>query len=123
MSKKINNRPLSGYKHTDTFEKKPIVKPIRFSVNQMMEAIERQHKAGYKKFSDFARDCILSREIVERVTPEQMEILNQLTREGNNLNQIATACNARRCWSVADEALKVLRKLDAIIDRFNENKT
>ena len=65
-------------------------------------------------------DCILNTHVVERVTGEQMAALNELIRERNNLNQIARACNAGRCWSVANEASALIRKLDAAISRFNE---
>ena len=49
-----------------------------------------------------------------------MAILNELIRERNNINQIARVCNAGRCWSVANEASALIRKMDAVISRFNE---
>lgn len=104
------------------FDARRIVKAIKFSVNDLNIVHARQRKAGYRNFSTFGRDCILNTEIVERVTPEQMRILNELIRERNNLNQIAKACNAGRCWSVANEASALIRKLDAVISLFNENK-
>lgn len=80
-------------------------------------------KAGYTSFSTFGRDCILNTAIIERVSSDQMATLNELIRERNNLNQIARACNAGRYWSVANEASALIRKLDAAISRFNENKS
>jgi len=75
------------------------------------------------RFSSFARDCILNTQIIERVTPKQMLILNELIRERNNLNQIAKACNKGNCWGVANQATALLIKFDAIIDLFSEYKT
>lgn len=122
MKKEINYRPLDGYNKSKLYDTRKIVKAIKFSVNDLNIAHARQRKAGYLNFSTFGRDCILNTEIVERVTPEQMRILNELIRERNNLNQIAKACNASRCWSVAKEALALIRKMDAVISLFNENK-
>lgn len=122
MKKEINCRPLDGCNKPKMFDARRIVKAIKFSVNDLNIAHARQRKAGYRNFSTFGRDCILNTEITERVTPEQMRILNELIRERNNLNQIAKACNAGRCWSVAKEALALIRKMDAVISLFNENK-
>lgn len=122
--KKITNKiPLSGVKDTGTYEKKRYIKPIRFSCDQLIIAEQKQRDANYENFSTFVRDCVINAQVAARITPEQIEILNQLIREGNNLNQIATACNAGRCWSVANQAIALLKKLDAIIDMFNEIKT
>lgn len=97
-------------------------KTIKFSLNQLNKANERKRKAGYRDFSTFARDCILNTQIVERITPEQMRILNELIREGNNLNQIAKACNSGRCFAVANQSTAVLKRHNALIDLFYEIK-
>ena len=73
-------------------------------------------------FSSFARDCILNAQVVERVTKEQLFILNELIRERNNLNQIAKACNRNNCWGVAKQATEMLAKFDRIIELFDEYK-
>lgn len=122
MKKEINYRPLDGCNKPKMFDTRRIVKAIKFSVNDLNIAHARQRKAGYRNFSTFGRDCILNTEITERVTSEQMQILNELIRERNNLNQIAKACNAGRCWGVANEATALIRKMDAVISLFNENK-
>lgn len=97
-------------------------KTIKFSLNQLNKANERKRKAGYRDFSTFARDCILNVQIVERLSQEQMRILNELIREGNNLNQIAKACNSGRCFAVANQATAVLKRHNALIDLFYEIK-
>lgn len=122
MRKKLKLLPYSGYDNKDVMDIRSLVKSIKFSCNDLAIARKRMEKAGYTSFSTFGRDCILSTEIVERVTLEQQELLRELLRERNNINQIAKACNAGKCWSVANEAMRILRGLDAIIDRFNANK-
>ena len=123
MKKRLKSLPFSGYDNKDVMDIRTLVKSIKFSCNDLAIARQRMAKAGYTNFSTFGRDCILSSEIIERITPEQQGLLRELLRERNNINQIAKACNAGKCWSVANDAMRVFRKLDAIIDRFNEKIT
>lgn len=123
MRKKQNSLPFAGYDNKDILDIRTIVKSIKFSCNDLETARKRMVKAGYTSFSTFGRDCILSTQIVERITPEQQEILHELLRERNNINQIAKACNAGKCWIVAKQANELLKRLDEIIDRFNEIKS
>ena len=120
MRKQLDSLPISGYNKTDILDIRNMARSIKFSYNDLTTVRERMEKAGYTNFSTFGRDCILNTRIIERVSREQMAILNELIRERNNLNQIARACNAGRCWSVANEASALIRKLDAAISRFNE---
>lgn len=123
MRKKLQSLPFAGYDNKDVLELRTIVRSIKFSCKDLEIARKRMAKAGYENFSTFGRDCILSAQIVERITPEQQDILRELLRERNNINQIAKACNAGKCWSVASKANVLLNKLDEIIDRFNEIKS
>lgn len=123
MNRKKNRRPMPGHDIEDMYDVINIPKTIKFSLNQLDHANERKRKSDYRDFSTFARDCILNTQIVERITPEQMRILNELIREGNNLNQIAKACNSGRCFAVANQATAVLKKHNALIDLFYEIKT
>ncbi len=123
MNRKKNRRPMPGHDIEAMYDVINLPKTIKFSLNQLNKANERKRKAGYRDFSTFARDCILNTQIVERITPEQMRILNELIREGNNLNQIAKACNSGRCFAVANQATAVLKRHNALIDLFYEIKT
>lgn len=119
MRKQLDSLPISGYNKTDILDIRNIVRSIKFSCNDLAAIRERMEKAGYTSFSTFGRDCILNTRVIERVTSEQMAILNELISERNNLNQIA---NAGRSWSVANEALALIRKMDVVISRFNEKR-
>lgn len=114
---------MPGHDIEDMYDVINLPKTIKFSLNQLNKANERKRKVGYRDFSTFARDCILNAQIVERLSPEQMRILNELIREGNNLNQIAKACNSGRCFAVANQATAVLKRHNALIDLFYEIKT
>lgn len=114
-------RPTNWVKRVEYDERKCIVKTAKFSLAELDEAYSRQRKAGYKSFSAFLLDCVLNTEIVERVTPEQLRLISEMARLGNNLNQIARACNVGQCHIVADAALRLMSRLDAICDLFNNN--
>ena len=122
MNRKMNRRPMPGHDVEEMYDVICLPKTIKFSLNQLNRANERKRKANYRDFSSFARDCILNTQIVERVTPEQMTILNELIRERNNLNQITKACNRNNCWGVAKQATEMLAKFDRIIQLFDEYK-
>lgn len=119
MKKQQKYKPFNGTRKTEVYDKKLFVRSIKFSCNDLEVANGRMRKAGYENFSTFGRDCILNTEIVERISREQLKMLNELIRERNNLNQIAKACNKSQCWSVANAAIALIKKLDGVIDRFN----
>ena len=122
MNKKVNRLPVAGHEASEIYDIINIPRTIKFSYNHIVTINERKRKAGYRDFSTFGRDCMLNAQILERVTPEQMKLINELIRERNNINQIAKACNAGNCWGVAKEALSVLRGMDNIINYFNRTK-
>lgn len=120
MKNKLNNSPVPGRKRLDSYDRRDIVRSIKFSCNELDEANDRKRQAGYQDFSTFGRDCILKSRITARMTPEQQKILRDIQREGDNLNQIAKACNSGRCFGVAAKALALMNRLDALCDRFDE---
>lgn len=122
MNKKLNRLPAAGHDVTELYDIINIPRTIKFSYNHILTIAERQRKAGYRDFSTFGRDCMLNAQILERITPEQMKLVNELIRVRNNINQIAKACNAGNCWGVANEATSVLRGMDRIISHFNRIK-
>ncbi|MCM1139714.1 MAG: MobC family plasmid mobilization relaxosome protein [Muribaculum sp.] len=119
MKNRRERRPTNWVKRVEYDERKCIVKTAKFSLAELDEAYSRQRKAGYKSFSAFLRDCVLNTKIIERVSPEQLKLINEMARLGNNLNQIARACNVGQCQVVADAALQLMSRLDAICDLFN----
>lgn len=121
MKNRRERKPTNWVKRVEYDERKCIVKTAKFSLAELDEAYSRQRKAGYRSFSAFIRDCVLNTKIIERVSSEQMKLINEMVRLGNNLNQIARACNVGQCHIVADAALQLMSRLDAICDLFNSN--
>lgn len=114
-------KPANWNRRVEYDERRCIVKTAKFSLAELEEAYSRQRKAGYSSFSAFLRDCVLNTNIIERVSPEQLKLINEMARLGNNLNQIARACNIGQCHIVADAALRLMCRLDEICDLFNSD--
>lgn len=66
---------------------------ISFRVTPEEKAWIEEHSYGhYRRISDFVRDCIFKKEIVNISGAD--EIARELQRIGNNLNQLTRAVNA-----------------------------
>ena len=66
---------------------------ISFRVTPEEKAWIEEHSYGhYRRISDFVRDCIFKKEIVNIDGAD--EIAHELRRIGNNLNQLTRAVNA-----------------------------
>lgn len=79
---------------------KDIRKTLRFSKSEF-ELIQQQLEKSNITFSDFARSAILKKKIK---LPIEKELLYELNKIGNNLNQIARTVNT-------DNKVQILSKL------------
>lgn len=88
-----------------------IRKTIRFDVNEYMhiENLLRMHSLS---FAEFARNAIMQKEIKSKV---DLDLVYEVNRIGNNLNQIAHYVNSNK---VID--MQVLQMLVDIEKRLNE---
>ena len=102
--------------------KRPIV--LRCPVTAEERALIEQKMAQLptQRIGAYLRKMAIDGYIIYTDTADIKAFTKELSAIGRNINQIAKACNAGKCWSVANEAMRILRGLDAIIDRFNENK-
>ena len=79
--------------------------------------IEEHSYGHYRRISDFVRDCIFKKEIVNIDGAD--EIAHELQRIGNNLNQIAVKAHTLNVLDVQryDEAC---RKIDTAVKKITE---
>jgi len=77
---------------------------------------KRAEKAGLN-LSDYGRQMVLTGKAQVRLTPAENEVLNQVAKLGNNLNQIAHKANADGIRSIAFEASKLLIQLSQILNK------
>jgi hypothetical protein len=77
---------------------------------------KRAEKAGLN-LSDYGRQMVLTGKAQVRLTPEENEVLNQVAKLGNNLNQIAHKANADGIRSIAFEASRLLQQLNQLLNK------
>ena len=93
---------------------KNIIKKLRLT-DAEWSAIEKKLKETGMTFSKFALSSMLSRRIR---LPIERELLVELSRQGNNLNQIAVKLNSGK--SLDRVALRVLADTNAILCQIYE---
>lgn len=88
---------------------KDIRKTLRFSKEEF-DKIQLELDKSNISFSDFARSAILKKKII---LPIEKDLLYELNRIGNNMNQIARAINS-------NEKIEVLKMLVNIQNKLSE---
>lgn len=73
---------------------RPVRKSLTFSESEWERVKRRQAIAGSRSFTEFAREAVLEGEVrVTRVAFDAAALRVDLSRIGNNINQIARAVN------------------------------
>lgn len=93
---------------------KNIIKKLRLT-DAEWSAIEKKLKETGMTFSKFALSSMLSRQIK---TPIKRELLVELSRHGNNLNQVATKLNSDE--SLDRVGLKIIADDNAVLRQIYE---
>lgn len=96
---------------------KEIRKTLRFSSDEYTQILEKI-EAHNLTFSEFARSAILSKKVSSKLTPD---LIFQIQKIGNNLNQIAKSLNSKKGDIPNSEILKNLISIqDQIKDLKND---
>jgi len=69
--------------------------------------------------TEVARKAIIGCQILERLTPEQMNHIRTLSGMGNNLNQIARKANAEGYANARSEYLYLAEIIDNVINKID----
>lgn len=93
---------------------KNIIKKLRLT-DAEWSAIEKKLKETGMTFSKFALSSMLSRRIR---LPIERELLTELSKQGNNLNQIAAKLNSGK--SLDRVAIRILTENNALLRRIYE---
>jgi len=86
---------------------KDIRKTLRFSKEEF-DKIQLELDKSNISFSDFARSAILRKKIK---LPIEKELIYQISKIGNNLNQIARAVNGKEKISILTELVEIEKAL------------
>lgn len=97
---------------------KEIRKTLRFSADEfsIIEQILDEHKLT---FSDFARSAILKKKVHTKLT---VDMIFQIQKVGNNLNQIAKGINQKKGDIPNSEVLKKLIEIEKAIKEFSNDR-
>jgi hypothetical protein len=94
------------------YDQKHIRKTIRFSPDEWKQ-IEASLSEHDLTFTEFARSAIMRKKVKTNLT---RELLGEVNRIGNNLNQIAKAVNSREKKDVLLELVQIERHLKGLLD-------
>lgn len=91
---------------------------VRFRVTPChMEILQRLAKENGCTLSEYARGMTLNGRVVAPISPEWLALVAELTREKNNLNQIAKVQNAAGASAKADELNRIIGFYRTVIQK------
>jgi hypothetical protein len=92
------------------YDSKFIRKSLRFSSSEY-EQIESQLTTLGVSFTQFAKHAIINHQIT---IPIQMDLIYELNRIGNNLNQIAKSVNSKQKIAVLTQLVEIEKQLQKL---------
>ena len=101
---------------------------VRFRVSEAEYLrVQRKAAACNLTLSEYARQAVTSGRILRRIGTEELRLVSELTRERNNLNQLAFLQHAfgflQHAFGVAsheEELRRILRFYDEVIGRLKQ---
>jgi hypothetical protein len=112
----IKNRNAGGRPAKEPAEKKGFKITVKMAMDEYGTLKAKAHEAGINQ-SEYIRQCIQSSIVKQRITPELMNHIRQLSGMANNINQIAHKANAAGYTSVHKHCLFMNGKLDDVISK------
>lgn len=95
---------------------------VRFRVtSRQMEILQRQAKENGCTLSEYARGMTLNGRVIAPISPQRLALVAELTREKNNLNQIAKAQNAAGASAKADELNRIIGFYHTVIQKIKDH--
>ena len=91
-------------------------KTVRFRVTAAQMQTLRQSAAKSRlTLSEYARQMVLAGKVIAPASPEELGLIAELTREKNNLNQLAKAQNAAGAATREAELIRIIRFYNRMI--------
>lgn len=118
--KMIKNRNINGRPAKKPSEKKAYKITVKMATEEYYSLKAKARLAGVNR-SEFIRLCICSTTVKQRLTPELMKYIRQLSGMANNVNQIARTANAAGYVEVHNHCLVMSERLDKIIKHIEDD--
>ncbi|WP_337939557.1 plasmid mobilization protein [Alistipes finegoldii] len=97
-------------------------KTVRFRVTpRQMLRLQNRARRSRLTLSEYARNMALDGEVVIPISPEELALIAELTREKNNLNQLAKAQNAAGAKTREAELARIIRFYDDVISKLKRH--
>ena len=112
--KTIKNRNANGRPAKEPAEKKGFKITVKMAMNEYGTLKSKAQEAGINQ-SEYIRQCIQASIVKQRITPELMNYIRQLSGMANNINQIAHKANAAGYSEVHRQCLSLSDRLDNVI--------
>lgn len=112
--KTIRNRNINGRPARKPSEKMGYKITVKMATEEYYSLKAKAGLAGVNR-SEFIRKCICSSMVKQRLTPELMKHIRQLSGMANNVNQIARTANVAGYIEVHNHCLFMCEHLDRII--------
>lgn len=111
------NRKSKGGRPSKTDDARQY-KTVRFRVTAVqMQTLQQRATEGKLTLSGYARQMVLTGKVIAPASPAELRLIAELTREKNNLNQLAKAQNAAGAATREAELLRIIRFYKLTIDR------
>lgn len=86
--KKINSKPSKGRPKLPADERKSIIVPVKFDIDQYQVLVDKALVAGLNR-SEYIRQSALHCKVVERLKPKDLKAIRNLQGIAENLNRNA----------------------------------
>lgn len=97
-------------------------KTVRFRITPcQMLRLQNRARRSRLTLSEYARSMALNGVVTTPISPEELALIAELTREKNNLNQLAKAQNAAGAKTREAELYRIIRFYDDIISKLKRH--
>ena len=117
--KTIKNQNRNGRPKKEEVDKKKYKVTLKMETKEYFSFKAKVHLSGLCQ-SEYIRRCIEKSEIKQRLSPEHLGYIRQLSGMANNLNQIAKRANTAGYMEIHPECRNVIEQIDNIVKRIME---
>lgn len=115
MTSKISHKK-GGRPAKSLAEKRKYRLSLKLNTNEYL-VLKSKAKTAEKNRCDFLRELILTGEVIQRFSAEQIDILRKIGGMANNLNQLVKLAHVQGVWHIEETAKKLLQMLDELLKR------
>ena len=91
---------------------------VRFRVTAaQLHTLQQSAAKSRLTLSEYARQMVLTGKVIAPVSPEELRLIAELTREKNNLNQLAKVQNAAGAATREAELMRIIRFYKGVITK------